>query len=266
MAEQQYFFCGVAGSGMLPLASYLQAQGARVSGSDRSFDQGRLPEKKAQIEELGIVLHPQDGSGLTGPDQILVTSAAVEATIPDVAAAERVGARWMTRAEVLSGLANAAPISVGIAGTSGKSTTTAMLAHILIETGRDPAIINGAGMLNVRGNDGAPLGWRAGKGPFLCEVDESDGSIDLYRPSIGVILNISEDHKSMAELEAHFSAYHQRSGSSVLGVASPPVAQLAASAAGGPTRTFAAYDPNTNDRPEIDFYATDLETSHTGVS
>ncbi|MEO1657278.1 MAG: Mur ligase family protein [Pseudomonadota bacterium] len=223
MNAPRYFFCGIGGSGMRPLAEFLRASGYAVSGSDRSFDQGRFPEVAERLRGMGVEIFPQDGSGLQSDDQILVTSSAVEATIPDVAAAQKVGARQMIRAELLSELTNAAPRSCGVAGTSGKSTTTGMLAHILSETGRDPSVVNGAVML------GSSQGWRKGESDlFIAEVDESDGSIARYNPSVGVITNISEDHKSMDELEVLFGGYAERSERAVLGIDSDPVRAIAA--------------------------------------
>ncbi|MFX8620484.1 Mur ligase domain-containing protein, partial [Acinetobacter baumannii] len=73
---------GIGGSGMLPLALILRGHGAQVAGSDRSRDQGRTPEKCAWLEAQGFALHPQDGSGVTTPEQVLVASAAVEDTVP----------------------------------------------------------------------------------------------------------------------------------------------------------------------------------------
>lgn len=233
MADGGYFFCGIGGSGMLPLAMLLRARGASVEGSDRAFDQGRLPELRDQIAAAGIRLHPQDGSGMRSPGQTLVTSSAVEAGIPDVIAASRVGAKRMIRAELLAEIANAADVSVGIAGTSGKSTTTAMLAHVLVGRGQDPAVVNGARMLTIRDEADRSCAWRDGEGAFVCEVDESDGSIALYAPSVGVILNISEDHKSMDELERLFGGYARRCGHVILGIDSAPVADLASSLAPG---------------------------------
>ena len=128
---QSYFFCGVGGSGMTPLALIVQARGGEVAGSDRALDQGRNPARFDFLRASGVALFPQDGSGLTRADQTLVVSAAVEETIPDVQAARRVGAPIVTRAELLAELFNAAPSSVGVAGTSGKSTTTAMIGWIL---------------------------------------------------------------------------------------------------------------------------------------
>jgi UDP-N-acetylmuramate--alanine ligase len=211
---------------MLPLALYFHGRGAQVEGSDRALDQRRAEGLRQRLTGLGIRLHPQDGSGITG-DEVLVTSSAVEATIPDVAAAVQKGSQRMIRAELLASIANGAAKSCGVAGTSGKSTTTAMIAHILAKTDRDPAVVNGAPMLNFRAEDAKPVAYRQGEGPFVCEVDESDGSIALYSPSVGVLLNVSEDHKPMAELMELFGGYAERAGKVVLGVASEPVRGIA---------------------------------------
>ncbi|MGE0830919.1 MAG: Mur ligase domain-containing protein, partial [Hyphomonadaceae bacterium] len=104
---------------MLPLALILKGQGARVAGSDRSLDQGRTAGKFEFLRARGIPLFAQDGSGLTSAEQILVCSAAVEDSVPDVQAAKRLGARIMTRAELLAELFNAAPVSIAVGGTSG---------------------------------------------------------------------------------------------------------------------------------------------------
>jgi UDP-N-acetylmuramate--alanine ligase len=146
--DRPYFFCGIGGSGMLPLALILRARGIRVMGSDRALDQGRLKEKFDYLRGNGIELFAQDGSGITGGDMIVVTSSAVEETVPDVKAARQKGAKLMLRAELLAELFNSAPNAIGVAGTSGKSTTTAMLGWILYATGRDPTVMNGAVMKN----------------------------------------------------------------------------------------------------------------------
>src|SRR5215470_6898769 len=139
-----YFFCGIGGSGMLPLALILRGHGATVAGSDRALDQGRTAAKFEYLKANGIALYPQDGSGVTSADQIVVISAAVEDTVPDVVAARKLGAPLMTRAELLAQLFNAASQGIGVAGTSGKSTVTGMIGWILADMGRDPTIMNGA--------------------------------------------------------------------------------------------------------------------------
>src|SRR5215813_4386187 len=109
---RDYFFCGVGGSGMTPLALIVQARGGRVEGSDRALDQGRNTERFDFLRAHGVLLHPQDGSGVTRASQILVTSAAVEETIPDVQAARLVGARITTRARLLAEFFNSASLSI----------------------------------------------------------------------------------------------------------------------------------------------------------
>src|SRR6187397_943838 len=71
LTAHPWFFCGIGGSGMLPLATILRGQGAEVAGSDRSYDQGRTPEKFAWLKTQGFTLFPQDGSGVTSAEQTL---------------------------------------------------------------------------------------------------------------------------------------------------------------------------------------------------
>ncbi|MGN6692231.1 MAG: Mur ligase domain-containing protein, partial [Sphingopyxis sp.] len=153
MAENKsYFFCGIGGSGMLPLAMIVAARGAQVSGSDRSRDQGRTPGKFDWIESRGISLFPQDGSGVAG-GQTLVASAAIEDSVPDIAAANALGLARMTRADLNAALFNTAAQAVGVGGTSGKSTVTGMIGWILDRAGRKPTVMNGAVMRNFADDD-----------------------------------------------------------------------------------------------------------------
>ena len=148
LLARPFFFVGVGGSGMLPLAQILRGRGARVEGSDRSLDQGRTPEKFTALEAQGVTLHPQDGSGIVSQDQIVVASAAVEASVPDIARAEDLGCLRLTRAELNSILFNTSGAGLAVAGTSGKSTVTGMLGWIMHQLGREPTIMNGAVMKN----------------------------------------------------------------------------------------------------------------------
>jgi UDP-N-acetylmuramate--alanine ligase len=210
--DNSYFFCGIGGSGMLPLAMLLNDAGASVAGSDRALDQGRIGAKFDYLAGQGIGLFAQDGSGLVSGDQILVASAAIEDTVPDVARANALGCRRMTRAELLSELFNAAPVRIAIGGTSGKSTVTGMIGWIMAECGRDPTIMNGAVMKNFVREDAPFASSRSGAGPeggglFVSEVDESDGSIALFHPTIAVLNNVSLDHKTLEELHALFGDF-----------------------------------------------------------
>ncbi|HXA69072.1 MAG TPA: Mur ligase family protein [Stellaceae bacterium] len=226
--DTAYFFCGIGGSGMLPLALILQAKGHAVSGSDRALDQGRTGQKFDFLRARGMPLFPQDGSGVTRPDLIVVTSAAIEDTVPDVQAAHRIGARTMTRAALLAEMFNAATLGIGVAGTSGKSTTTGMLGWILHRTGRQPTIMNGAVMKNFITPDVPFASAVVGSGSvFLSEVDESDGSIVQYRPRIAVLNNISADHKPLPELKVLFRDFVAKSQTAVLNLDNADTAALA---------------------------------------
>jgi len=203
-----YFFCGIGGSGMLPLALIVRARGHDVEGSDRSLDAGRTANKFDFLRGRGITLHPQDGSGVTRPNQLLVTSAAVEDTVPDVIAAKALGCPQVSRPQLLAQLVNSAKISIAVGGTSGKSTTTGMIAWILYATRRDPTVMNGAVMKNFVAGDVPFASAIVGEGDiFVSEVDESDGSIALYQPTIAVLNNIALDHKSMDELRSLFTGF-----------------------------------------------------------
>ena len=205
---KSYFFVGIGGSGMMPLAMILAGRGARVAGSDRALDAGRVPAKFDALRDLGIALFPQDGSGIVSPDQVVVASAAVEESVPDIVAAGRVGAERMTRAELNAALFSAAVLPIGVAGTSGKSTVTGMIGWILHAVGRDPTVMNGAVMKNFVAPDTPFASALVGGGDaYVSEVDESDGSIALYRPQIAVLNNVSLDHKSLDELRALFGAF-----------------------------------------------------------
>ena len=212
-----FFFVGIGGSGMLPLAQILKGRGCTVAGSDRSFDQGRTPEKFAALESQGFDLYPQDGSGIISGDQIVVASAAIEESVPEIQQANDLGCLRLTRAELNSILFNTSGAGLAVAGTSGKSTVTGMLGWILEATGRAPTIMNGAVMKNFvspqRPFASAVVGSQS---LYVSEVDESDGSIALYGPAVGILLNVSLDHKSMAELRQLFGDYLSRSRISVI--------------------------------------------------
>ena len=138
----------------------------------------------------------------------LVTSAAVEDTVPDVVRARELGLTHLTRPQFLARLLNTAQRSVAVGGTSGKSTVTGMIGWILHACHRQPTVMNGAVMKNFV-TPSAPFASALVGDPelFVSEVDESDGSIALYRPEIAVLTNISLDHKEMAELRGLFAGF-----------------------------------------------------------
>jgi UDP-N-acetylmuramate--alanine ligase len=222
-----YFFCGIGGSGMMPLSLIVRAQGHQVSGSDRSLDQGRIAAKFDWLSAQGIGLFAQDGSGVTRADQIVVASAAVEDSVPDIVAATQLGCPRLSRADLLAQLFNASTQGIAVGGTSGKSTVTGMIGWIFYALGLDPTVMNGAVMKNFAGPDSPFASALVGKGlAFISEVDESDGSISLYTPNIAVLNNIALDHKSMEELRDLFGAFINRARVAVLNADSEEVMLL----------------------------------------
>jgi UDP-N-acetylmuramate--alanine ligase len=259
MDDKAYFFCGIGGSGMLPLASILRASGAPVSGSDRSLDAGRTAPKFDYLRSLGIELFAQDGSGLQ-PGMTLVTSAAVEETVPDVVRAKELGVDHLRRPQLLAQLLNDADHSVAVGGTSGKSTVTGMIGWVLHATGRNPTVMNGAVMKNFV-TETAPFASALVGRPelFVSEVDESDGSIALYEPEVAVLTNISLDHKEMVELRGLFAGFLAASQKAVLNLDDPETRALADSI---PTEKLVGYGL---DSPGADFVGRNLELLPGGV-
>jgi UDP-N-acetylmuramate--alanine ligase len=259
MIDSPVFFSGIGGSGMLPLASIVRASGARVAGSDRSLDAGRTPHKFDYLRSLGIQLFPQDGSGLQ-EGMILVTSAAIEPTVPDVVRAKELGLKHCTRPEFLAELLNEAHHSVAIGGTSGKSTVTGMVGWILHACHRQPTVMNGAVMKNFV-TPAAPFASALVGDPelFVSEVDESDGSIALYRPEIAVLTNVSLDHKEMEELRRLFAGFLLSARKAVLNLDDPETRALAEAV---PEKVI-SYGL---DAPRADFMGRDLQLQEGGVA
>ncbi|KQN24186.1 UDP-N-acetylmuramate--alanine ligase [Sphingomonas sp. Leaf34] len=234
------FFVGIGGSGMMPLAMILAGRGATVAGSDRNLDQGRVPAKFDDLAAKGVALFPQDGSGIASADQLVIASAAIEASVPDMIAADALGCERATRASMLASLFNDSRLPIGVAGTSGKSTVTGMIGWILHAVGRDPTVMNGAVMKNFATPDAPFASALVGAGEvFVSEVDESDGSIAGYAPKIAVLNNVSLDHKSLDELRLLFGNFIAVAETAVVNANDPDAAALAARLPRGQVTTFA---------------------------
>lgn len=222
------FFVGVGGSGMMPLAMILAARGATVAGSDRSLDQARLPAKFAYLRDLGVELFAQDGSGIVSADQVVIASAAIEASVPDMVAAEKLGCERRSRAQMLAQLFNESTLPIGVAGTSGKSTVTGMIGWILHACRRDPTVMNGAVMKNFATPNAPFASALVGSGDaFVSEVDESDGSIALFSPRVAVLNNVSLDHKSLEELRQLFGDFIAKADAAIVNLDNDDGAALA---------------------------------------
>ncbi len=194
---------GIGGSGMSGAAALLMQQGAVVSGSDRTpFEaMGRLVELGAQVS-IG-----HDRAALRPDCDLVVMSAAVPESNPELRAARERGLRVIKYAELL-GLLMSSRCGVAVSGTHGKSTTTALTAFILRESGLDPSFVVGAQSDQLGGSSGV------GAGPhFVVEACEFDRSFLHLRPRAAAILNIESDHLDCyGDLPAIVEAFGQFAG------------------------------------------------------
>lgn len=203
---RHFFFIGIAGSGMSALAQFLKGMGMDVSGSDRFFKDGEYNDIRAKLEAEGIPCHLQDGSGITSTVECVIVSTAIEESVPEMRRARELGLEVWRRSELLARISDEFR-TVAVAGTSGKSTTTAMLFEVLRAGGLDPSIISGAGLVGLI-RQGRIGNAHVGGGEWLViEADESDGSIVQYRPESGVLLNVDKDHKEVDELLKVFGTF-----------------------------------------------------------
>jgi UDP-N-acetylmuramate--L-alanine ligase len=205
---QNVFFIGIAGVGMSAIAQYLRGIGKHVSGSDRYFHEGEYNKVKHQLEVEGIQCFLQDGSGISENTDLVVVSTAIEDSVFEVQKAKEMGVPIIKRSELLA-IISKSKKTIAVAGTSGKSTTSAMLYHILSDAGLEPSIISGAGLTSIikQGKIGNAY---VGSGDWLIiEADESDGSVVQYHPEIGLLLNIDKDHQEIAELIQLFTTFRK---------------------------------------------------------
>ena len=207
---------------MSSLAKVVLSRSVIVYGSDRNFDKNRFSDHFQKLSDAGVRLCPQDGTCITTDIDFLVVSSAVEQSIPDVKAAQDLGVAIIKRAELLAEICNDAK-SICVGGTNGKSTVTGMIGWMLNQSGLNPTIINGGGMLNFD-RDNAVIG---NPDRIVVETDESDGTITNFYADIAVLTNISEDHKGLDELMDIFRQFLSQSKMQVLNIDCPNVAKLA---------------------------------------
>jgi UDP-N-acetylmuramate--alanine ligase len=204
------FFIGVAGVGMSAVAQYLAGINKKVSGSDRYFKEGEYNETKEKLEAEGIQCFLQNGEGITAETDLVVVSTAIEDTVAEVQKAKQLNIPILKRSEVLAIIA-ASKKTIAVGGTSGKSTTSAMLFDILQYAKMQPSIISGAGLTSII-KEGKIGNAKVGVGEWLViEADESDGSIVQYHPEVGLLLNVDKDHQEIDELMQIFGTFKSNS-------------------------------------------------------
>lgn len=174
---------GVAGSGMNGIARVLCQKNYQVSGSDLNFNQN-----VASLQEMGMKFyHNHDARNIDGADLVVVSSA-IANTNPEIIAAKSKKIKVLKRAQVLADLMRNKR-GICISGTHGKTTTTALITHLLNEAQMDPSYVIGSVLNNTN------LSANLGKGEFfVVEADESDASFLNFSPEIAVVTNIEPDH------------------------------------------------------------------------
>ncbi|NTW58634.1 MAG: L,D-transpeptidase family protein [Nitrospirae bacterium] len=207
-------FAGIFGSGMSALAQYLRFQGIAVSGSDRFHTSEDTAAIRRSLEGLGCTIAPQDGSGVNGDTDVVCISTAIEESNPDIAAASARGLPIVHRSDLLSAIIETKK-TIAVAGTSGKSTVTAMIFEFLTACDKSPSLISGAGLRRLEKQGMIGNAWSGGSDFLVVEADESDGTLVKYRPEVSVILNVSKDHKCVDEITAMFAVLASRSGRTI---------------------------------------------------
>ncbi len=203
-------FTGIGGVGMAGLAHIAADLGEEVTGSDAA-ESAML----AGLRRRGLAVTASHAESLAGRPELLVYSSAVPETNSERQCASRLGIAQMRRGDYLARLSRRFARTVAVAGSHGKTTTTAMIAHICREAGLSPGYLVG----------GAVNGWErsatAGNGRLLiAEVDESDGTQAGFQAGIGVVLNVDDDHcwslGGVEKLEACFAEFGGRAGQLVV--------------------------------------------------
>lgn len=209
--KKNIHFSGVGGVGMSALAQMATGGEYTVSGSDRDFDRGQKKELREKLEKAGVLIYPQDGSGVTGNTVRLVVSTAIEDTNPEIRNAHTCGVPVVHRSEVLAEYVNSSD-TVVVSGTSGKSTVVAMIFRILEYAGLQPSVITGGSLRELMERGLAGNAFRGKGTALIVEGDESDGSLVRYKPAKGLALNITKDHKTIDELKKIFLEFRGNCG------------------------------------------------------
>src|SRR5207237_140156 len=175
---------GVAGSGMSGIAGLLLQLGHHVSGSDKldTLETDRL-------ERLGLKFYHQHRAAEARDAELVIYSSAIKKDNPILKSAQESGKRTVRRAKAQAALMTAKRRIV-VVGMHGKTTTSAMAAHVLREGGLHPSHYVGAEIPIL----GTNAHWDARGEYFVAEGDESDGTIALFHPEHALVLNIEEEH------------------------------------------------------------------------
>jgi UDP-N-acetylmuramate--alanine ligase len=219
-------FVGIGGIGMAALAELLHAQGFEISGSD--LVHGPTIER---LRKLGVRVDVGHDATRIGSAETVVRSSAIPEDNPELEAARRAGIPIVGRGALLAEVMRTKD-AIAIAGSHGKTTTSAMVAHLLDAAGLDPTALIG-GRVPRPGGFASPV--KLGQGDLLvAEVDESDGSFLLTRPILIVITNADPEHldhygtrAALLDAFVDFANSVPFWGAAILGIDHPGVAEIA---------------------------------------
>lgn len=178
-------FIGIGGISMSGFAELLHSMGFHITGSD--WHESKITK---HLETLGIqVVYGQTEENITKDIDLVVYTAAVKSTNPEYQEAKRLGIPMMERATMVGQVMKNYSSAIAISGTHGKTTTTSIASHIFLEAGLDPTISVGGILEAIGGN------IRIGHSEhFITEACEYTNSFLQFHPTVGIILNIEEDH------------------------------------------------------------------------
>lgn len=206
-------FIGIGGVGMNGLAQLAVQSGYRVSGSDRAYHSNAEPF--SSLQQQGIRICPQDGTGIDGQTDLVVYSTAIEPDNPDLVAAQTHDIPLLHRSEFLKKLAGNAEL-IAVAGTAGKTTTTGLLGWIFECMDMDPSVYNGAAVLNWKIPPSLGNVRKGSSNLWIIEADESDRSFLNFHPTHSIITNISRDHFELDELHTMFNRFREQTAGTVI--------------------------------------------------
>ena len=200
--KQHLHFIGIGGISMSGLAEILLREGFSISGSD-----SKASPLTDHLRELGArIFIGQAAENIFPGIDCVIYSAAIHPDNPEFIAAKEAGLPMLTRAELLGEIMRNYDTPIAVAGTHGKTTTTSMCSHILMEAGLDPTITVGGILPSISGN------IRVGKsGTFIAEACEYTNSFLSFFPKIEIILNVDADHldffKNIEEIAESFHRF-----------------------------------------------------------
>lgn len=249
-APRRIHVVGVGGAGMSAIATVLRAMGHAVSGSDLKESAG-VERLRAQ----GAVVHVGHDAAHVGEVDAIAVSTAIRANNPEVRAARERGIPVLTRAEILALVANTRR-TVAVSGTHGKTTTSSMLALVLLEAGLHPSFIIGGDVNEI----GSGAVWDDGEW-FVVEADESDGTFLELGADAVVVTNVEADHLdhygSLDAIEAAFARFLGEAPGPKVVCADDPIAARLGAAAGATSYGLAA---------DATYRIVDAQTSQSGAS